>query len=623
MKKRALPILLAFVLIVSFFPKMTLAADITPKSETAYVDLHSDGSVKTVYIVNAFEIEGGGSIVDYGEYVEIKNLTDSSAITNDNGRIAAHSSNDLFYYQGILGITDLPWDLEIEYYLDGNKVNADELAGCTGAFELRIHVNKGDEKYQSFFERYMMQISLSLNKDLCTNIQSEGAGINIVGKTASISYTHAMNTEASYILTANVHDFEMSAIQLRAAAMGNLGLDIDIDGDILSEFDSLSDGVTTLNESAAKLADGSDSFHGGLRSMAAKTNDFASSINTLYQGAGMLNDAAALFGEGISEVGGRLGSLSESMPKLQEAVNQLAEGSTDFSKHLTTYCSGIAALAQASSGISQNISTFHQKASSLSLPNEESNEELLIYAKLLALNSEVPEDDPAKALAKALLTQNAVLLLQNAALAEMKTGISTLDGSYAQLNEKLQTAAEAGEKLIAGCETLDSSIWQLSYGISTLALALDTFASDGVAKLEVSYAQIQEGINGIYDALATINATVADTLVPGISTMASSYQTLNDGAEKLAEAIATLDESVADIPDMLGGKIDEYLGSYLPSDDAIGSFVSDRNTVTSVLFIMQTDEIMKPTVNIQELPTVRQPATFWEKLLNLFGLFRP
>jgi len=45
--------------------------------------------------------------------------------------------------------------------------------------------------------------------------------------------------------------------------------------------------------------------------------------------------------------------------------------------------------------------------------------------------------------------------------------------------------------------------------------------------------------------------------------------------------------------------------------------------VTSVLFIMQTDEIVNPTADVAELVTVRQPETFWEKLLNLFGLFRP
>ena len=608
MKKRVLPILLVFVLMVSMFPQAALAADNMPKSETAYINLNSDGSVETVYIVNAFELEGGGSIVDYGNYFEIKNLTDSSVITSDNGRITAHSSNDLFYYQGILNITDLPWDIEIEYYLDGSKVNADELAGCSGAFELRIHVKKGDEKYKSFFERYMMQISLSLNKDLCSNIQSEGAGINVVGKTASISYTHTMNSEASYILTANVHDFEMSAIQFRAASMGNLGLDIDIDGDVLEEFDSLTDGVATLSESADKLAEGSNSFNSGLQSMANKTGDFAANINTLYQSTGKLNDAAILFGDGISGISGGLGSLPESITTLQQAVSQIAAGSEAFSAQLITYCSAISSLAQASLGFSQNISAFNQKASNIPQPDDA----LLAYAQSLMASG----DPQQQALAAAFLAQNT-------ALTEIIGGVASLNDSYAGFDAQMQTASSSGDLLVAGYGTLNSSIKQLSDGIDTLALALGSFDADGIAKLQASYAQIQSGINGVYNAIATINSAVANELVPGLSTMTSSYKTINDGTEKLAEAITTLDEAIAEIPDMLKDKIDEYLGSYLPSDNAITSFVSDKNTVTSVLFIMQTEEIVQPTADVAELVTVRQPETFWEKLLNLFGLFRP
>jgi len=608
MKKRVLPILLVFVLIVSMFPQMALAADIIPKSETAHINLNSDGSVKTVYIINAFDLEGGGSIVDYGDYTEIKNLTDSSAITSDNGRITAHSSNDLFYYQGILSITDLPWEIEIEYYLDGNKVDAEDLAGSSGAFELRIHVKKGDEKYKSFFERYMMQISLSLNKDLCSNIQSEGAGINVVGKTASISYTHAMNAEASYILTANVHDFEMSTIQFRAASMGNLGLDVDIDEDVLEEFDSLTDSVATLSESADKLAEGSDSFNSALRSMSGKTGDFAKNINTLFQSAGKLNDAAILFGDGISGISRGLGSSPESITTLKKSVSQIAAGSEEFSKQLITYCAAVSSLAKASLGISQKISGINQSASKIPQPDDA----LLVYAQSL-----IESGDPQQ---KALAT---AFLAQNTALTEMISGIESLNNSYAEFDAQLQTASGSGELLITGHGTLNTSIKQLSGGIDTLALALESLDTDGIIKLQTSYSQIQSGINGVYKAIATINTAVAKELVPGISTMASSYKTLNDGTEKLAEAIATLDEAISDIPDMLKDRVDEYLENYLPADDAIGSFVSDRNTVTSVLFIMQTDEIVNPTADVAELVTVRQPETFWEKLLNLFGLFRP
>lgn len=607
MKKKILSILLTVVLIASLFPQAAFAADATPKSETAYISLNSDGSVASAYIINAFDVGSDGGIIDYGDYNEIKNLTDTSAISNNGDRITAEAESGTFYYQGTLTQTTLPWDISIEYFLDGSKINANELAGKSGAFELLIHIKKGDTKYKAFYESYMMQISLSLNKDLCANIQSETASINVVGKTASISFTHSMNKEATYSLMANVHDFEMSAIQFRAVAM-NIGLDINFDSadGIFGDFTSLTDGVGTLNENAGKLADGSNSFNDGMQSMSSKTNDFAVNVNTLYLNAKKLNEAAVLFGNGLGGVSD-LGSLPEKVVALQQAAAQIATASAGFSEQLTVYCSGISALAEASTGISQSISSFNEKTAAVPEPDAA----LVAYAQSL-LNSNDPQQ---KALAAAFLAQNT-------ALSEIKAGINSLDGSYNQFDTKLQTAAASGVKLSEGYLALNASIKQLSDGLSQMADALNSFNADNITKLQSSYAQLQNGINGIYNALGTINTAVSDELVPGISTMASSYKTLNDGMSKLADAISQMDESVAELPDTLREKANELLGSYTSSDNTITSFVSDKNTVESVLFVMQTEEIVKPVVVVQETTSVRKPENFWERLLNLFGLFK-
>ena len=517
MKKKIISITLVALLMISTLTPLAFAADATPKTETAYVSLAADGSVAAIYVVNAFD--GGGEIVDYGDYSEILNLTDTSEVKSAGGRITANVSGDAFYYQGTLAKTALPWDITIEYFLDGKAVTAAELAGAAGAFELRIHVAQGDTRHAVFYERYMMQISLSLDKNLCSNIQSAGAGINVVGKTASISYTHAVNSAATYSLTANVRDFEMSAIVFRAASMGNFGLDIDLEGGVLSEFDELTEGVATMSENAEKLADGSDSFNGGLQSVKSKTGDFAANIAALHDNAGKLNDAAVAFGAGIAAAGGELGLLPQSLAALTGAVMQIPAPPDALTAYAQSMLTG---------------------------------------------------DDPQQtALAAAFLAQNATI-------SEVKNGIS----------------------------------------------ALDSFDLAGIAQLQGSYAQLQGGIDGIYSALGAINTAVSGELVPAISTMSTSYSALNEGTAKLADAIVKLNENVAEVPDMLREKIDEYIGSYLPAEGHPGSFVSEANAATSVLFVMQTQEITMPEAAAENVPTARQPVTFWEKLLNLFGLFK-
>ena len=53
----------------------------TPKEEVVYVNLNTDGSVKEINVVNIFDLDKDGQIVDYGRYESLRNMT-----TTDNTR---------------------------------------------------------------------------------------------------------------------------------------------------------------------------------------------------------------------------------------------------------------------------------------------------------------------------------------------------------------------------------------------------------------------------------------------------------------------------------------------------------------------------------------------------------
>jgi hypothetical protein len=60
----------------------------------------------------------------------------------------------------------------------------------------------------------------------------------------------------------------------------------------------------------------------------------------------------------------------------------------------------------------------------------------------------------------------------------------------------------------------------------------------------------------------------------------------------------------------------------LPSGEEKVSFVSDKNVVDGVLFVMQTEAIENVPI-ATEVIAPRKPESFIEKFLNLFGLFNP
>ena len=72
MKKLSTRITAAFltaVLVITLLPVSVFAAqENTPKEEVVYINLNADGSVKEINVVNIFDLDKDGQIIDYGKY---------------------------------------------------------------------------------------------------------------------------------------------------------------------------------------------------------------------------------------------------------------------------------------------------------------------------------------------------------------------------------------------------------------------------------------------------------------------------------------------------------------------------------------------------------------------------
>ena len=99
-----------------------LAAPATAKKdENVYVNLNKNGSVERIYVVNAFEVESAGTITDYGDYQDTRNLSSQAPIEEDGTAYQVQAAEDKFYYQGTMKTTDTPWVINLSYSLDGKN----------------------------------------------------------------------------------------------------------------------------------------------------------------------------------------------------------------------------------------------------------------------------------------------------------------------------------------------------------------------------------------------------------------------------------------------------------------------------------------------------------------------
>ena len=66
------------------------AADVDRlKDENVYVTLKEDGSVSQVYVVNEYTSKSAGTVIDYGNYSSVKNLTTDSEIKLNGNKVTA------------------------------------------------------------------------------------------------------------------------------------------------------------------------------------------------------------------------------------------------------------------------------------------------------------------------------------------------------------------------------------------------------------------------------------------------------------------------------------------------------------------------------------------------------
>ncbi|HEY8346756.1 MAG TPA: hypothetical protein VIL07_05685, partial [Symbiobacteriaceae bacterium] len=250
----------------------------TPKQEVVYVKLRGDGSVDSIYVVNMFDLDESGQIVDYGDYTALRNLTSSDKLVFEDGKVTIDAPAGKLYYEGRLKSTVIPWRFEIHYFLNGQEYPAEEIAGKSGALRITMAVRQNPEGNRTFFDHYALQITFALDNRKTRNIVAEGATQAIVGGDRQVVFTILPGQEKDLEITADVTDFAMDGITISA-----LTLDLGLAADIADSGDlkKLTDGIAKVDDGAQEVKDGAERLHN-------RAGDLTAGVQKLQAGIGQL-----------------------------------------------------------------------------------------------------------------------------------------------------------------------------------------------------------------------------------------------------------------------------------------------------------------------------------------------
>lgn len=91
------------------------------KSEVVYATLDAAGAPEEAYVVNRFEVSEAGSVVDWGAYDEVSNLTNQEPLVRTDEATVFEAQEGTFFYQGSVSQVDLPWKVSLPTRLTGAR----------------------------------------------------------------------------------------------------------------------------------------------------------------------------------------------------------------------------------------------------------------------------------------------------------------------------------------------------------------------------------------------------------------------------------------------------------------------------------------------------------------------
>ncbi|WP_188205575.1 coiled-coil domain-containing protein [Alkalibacillus aidingensis] len=561
------------------------------KDEVVYATLSATGEQQEMYVINSFDITEQGTMVDYGSYTNVKNLTNLLEIDHDREQVEFTAEEEQFYYQGDLDGHPLPWNFEITYRLNGKEMTPDELLGQEGSLEISIDTSANDAVDPTFFDHYLMQISVTLDSDVYRQIRAEDGTVANAGRDQQVTFTVMPEQEETLVLEALVQDFEFDGVEI-SALPASMSVDQPNTEEMNDELGSLADGMADLHDAVGDLLGGVQELNDGVVEWYDGSSDYQNGISELNQGSSDLIEGSEAIDRALEDMNRSLenqdGMDLSDFEELEQGLREIAEGLYDTEEGLNdlrdNYLQAYNSLDEAMNGIpSSNLSEEDIQALYMSDADSEVIDTLV-------------ETYEASMIAKGTYEE-----VQEAFQAVGPT-LEEVTPSLNEMANQLETMADELAESIDQSNSNDG-MTQLKEGISELSTNYQDFHSglvdytDGVGQLNDSYHSLHKGVGELSDGTIELEDGVSE---------------LHDGTEELAV-------ETEDLPNQMQDEIDQMMNDYEGNDFEPVSFVSDQNEqIETVQFVIQTESITFEETEDDEEEFEKEDKGIWERFLDLF-----
>lgn len=551
-----------------------------PKDEVVYAVLHEDGHYEQLYVVNKFQLNNDGTFTDHGAYESVKNLTNLEEINVEDGLVTFTGDEGVFHYEGLLHDVALPWEFQVTYYLDGEKVEPTQLAGKNGHVKMTLTSKRDKAGEEIFFNHYILQIGANFPMEKTDDLKAKKGMIANAGDEYQVTFTVMPEEEAELIVEADVTDFQFGGFEINAVPSFIDIEEPDVD-EMAGDMNTLQKAIREINNGVLQLRNGLSEFRGG--------------ANELY-------DGSASYKEGIDILANEV---SGATAQLDEAFSQVDEAFKNFD------------------GMSkEEVDTIMSMLENVPQGLEEIQKELqAIKDDFIKANDTL--NDAVEKLPNDTLTKEQIEAVKNSDLDDGT--INVLLQSYEatkQIKEAYDEVEAYNDQVV---ELFDTLLTQINAIMDTAADLDDvmgnlTDVSDVItdfSSITKQYEKFRDGIAEMTNGISTLATTYGD-IHAGIGELASGSKELENGAATLYDGTSELKNGTDQLPDKLKEEIDALMEKYDKSNFDMVSFVSNKNEkVEMVQFVMKTEPIETKEEPVEEKE--EDEKTMWQRFLDLFS----
>lgn len=601
------------------------------KDETVYVFAKANGDVDNILVNETLKNrDKNDKIEDTTDLKDIVNVKGDETFTQNGNKITWDAAGNEISYQGTTD-KQLPVSVKATYYLDGNEISPEDLAGKSGKVKIRLDytsnetvtkdVNGKDEDISVPF----IAVSGMVLGDNFTNIQvtngkylAQGESNIVVGyavpglDSGVKDAAKDLDTEIpDYVeVSADVTDF---SLDMTVTMLVN-GSEMDYSGDLdLTDLDDLTEALSSagnqLADGSGELSDGAGQVSEGAGTLASKMGDLTTGAGSLKAGMETLSSSSGDLASGVAVIDQSAQSIANGINTLDTAVNTKMTAEEQAAVAQQAGTAAASAVEAQFAPDSQTYAAIAAQAAQSFTSTMTADDQVNAVAVALASNEEARAKlRPAVAAGVAAKTAQATIEAKIKAGAINKDDQQTIAVEFYTVYNSTYTSGATGQN-----ETVEA---QITTALSAMAKpVLDGVASQGAntmgnqvanacktaATQAASQAAGAAAVQGAETAKATIASQIeatqangyslvsgANALAKGTSTLAGSVPALKDGISQLvngANALAsgagqlkngasTLADGASQVADG-AGTLNESLVSL--NNDAIKKMVSAYN----------------------------------------------